>query len=111
MSFDFDLLLGELDSLSYLPNSVEELQAQGTCVELEPSFTEEVTLSPGYSDVKHDLLPLFVVPGLGRHSLKPLLRQLIHPVFCCSLPAESQRIEELAKCLVQVYPYFVHTLA
>ncbi|XP_054279479.1 fatty acid synthase-like [Macrosteles quadrilineatus] len=92
---------GTKTSLAHLPNSVEELYNLGMSLESQETFVEETTLSPKYSASKYSTQPVFVFPGLGSHFVRPLLRQIMHPAFCCRLPTEAHSLHEVAESMVQ----------
>lgn len=66
-------------------------------------FQEVMTRSPRLYHVRHTLLPVFLVSGLGVQSLQPLLRQLAYPAFVAALPTTPQHsVEEYAELLMLV---------
>lgn len=84
----------------FLPTTLEEL---GGLDEGGLRFQEVTTRSPRLCHVRHTLLPVFLVSGLGVQDIRPLTHQLAHPAFVANLPSASQySIEEYAELLMQV---------
>lgn len=89
-----------MDYRLFLPKDEDDLNLLSGELCDKPTFQEVTTKSPGYKKVS--LLPVFAVPGLGLPALTPLLEQLIHPAFCCSLPVSTKYLEKYTEDLLEV---------
>jgi hypothetical protein len=92
----------EEDPFNFLPSSLDELVALGKDITSVPCLREVVTLTPPHSNVKHNILPLFVLPGISADMLSPFLSHLMHPAYCAPLAEGSHSTESLAEALLQV---------
>lgn len=85
---------------SFLPATLEELEGLD---EGDLLFQEVTTRSPRLCHVRHTMLPVFLVSGLGVQYVQPLLHQLTYPAFVTTLPTTSQHsVEEYTELLMLV---------
>lgn len=70
---------------------------------MQPPILEEVvTRSPPYEFVKHNVLPVFLIPGTDWQSLEPLYKRLMHPAYIVKPPLRPQTIQQTAQLLLEV---------
>ncbi|XP_054279478.1 fatty acid synthase-like isoform X2 [Macrosteles quadrilineatus] len=95
-----DLRISSSDVQEHLPQSLAELELLG--LNLSQTQLQEVpSLSPRYEYVRHQLLPVFVIPGISSSRIEPLIQRLMHPVFCPTLPPSLTTFEQSATYLLE----------
>lgn len=98
----FAFLDNQHNSISeYLPMTVDELLDLSVELPDYPRFEQYVSKSLPNTD-KNSLLPVFFIPGLGLSRIRPLLSQIMHPVFCARFPSYVNSIENAALSLIWV---------
>ncbi|XP_054279954.1 fatty acid synthase-like [Macrosteles quadrilineatus] len=89
----------EEDPYVFLPSTVEDLLVLGQDVSCTPCFKEVATRSPPHWNIKYNVLPVFVLPGISAASLYPFISHLMHPAYCAPLCDASLSVESLAEAL------------
>lgn len=89
------------DVQEHLPQSVAELEFLASNIS-ETQLHEVPSLSPRYEYTKHQLLPFFVIPGISSSRIERLTQQLMHPVFCPTLPPSLPTVKQCASYLLEV---------
>lgn len=87
--------------IAELPETMDELNALGNTVAVEPEFIEVDTNSPKFADSLEGV-PVFVVPGFRPERLKKLYKNLMYPTFEARLPETIDSVENVAKKLLEV---------
>lgn len=90
-----------MDIKEHLPESVAELELLGSKIS-QTLLEERPSLSPRYEFIKHQLLPFFVIPGISSDRIEALTQQLMHPVFCPTLPPTLPTVEQCATYILEV---------
>ncbi|XP_050438841.1 fatty acid synthase-like [Adelges cooleyi] len=97
-----DQLEGDLNnsnSLSEMPDSVDELLEFFNKLNNEADFIEIQTKSPRYSHVK-GVVPVFMIPGFKSKNIEVLYAKLFYPTFEARIPKQISSINDVAQSLV-----------
>lgn len=86
---------------SFLPSTIDELQANSKYIVSEPDFVEVATKSVLYADAK-GAYPVFTLPGFRPTDMQPLYNNLGYPTFEARYPAKFESIKTIAEVLVKV---------
>lgn len=101
----FDLIESEeqlqSDNTTFLPSTVEELEANSKYIVSEPDFVEVATKSVLYADAK-GAYPIFAVPGFRPTDMQIMYSNLGYPTFEARYPAKFESIKAIAEVLVRV---------
>ncbi|PSN47308.1 hypothetical protein C0J52_04414 [Blattella germanica] len=90
---------------TFFPTTIQSITRLGEDLVSNSEWLQELpSLSPGYRNIK-TISPVFIIPGLqgsASEILKPLLQQLVHPVFCARILQPEKTITDAATILVKV---------
>lgn len=98
----FYIFLENFNSISeYLPKTIKELLELNIDLPEYPRF-EQCTSKSIPITGNNSLSPVFIIPGLGISRIQPLIKQIMHPVFCAKFPSYINSVENAALGLLWV---------
>lgn len=93
----------------YFPQNIDTLRTIGCDVSEKVKFVEMTSSGLRFQETR-GVYPVFVLPVLHGTLLKPLLRNVLYPVFCAVLVESDISVTDISKDLLQVSEWKFETL-
>lgn len=85
---------------------LQQLESVGYKSTDSPDFVEIVSRSIRYSESKN-VYPIFIIPSINAELMKPLIKNLMYPVFCATFIENFCSAFETASQLLEVIKYLL----